>query len=99
MSDSRDRHDSTEQHDATAERDDREQQRDATERQDVTPLRTGGFGAFSKQYRDRWAANHPGSRRIHGDAASVGITPISAAKKPPTDGEGRGMDGGSEKKS
>jgi hypothetical protein len=96
MSDSRDRHDSTEQRDTTAEHDDREQH-DVTEQQDVTPLKTGGFGAFSKQYRDRWAANHPGSRRIHGDAASGSVTPIGAARTPPADAERRDTGGGAAK--
>lgn len=98
MSDSRDRQDPMEQRDKTGERDAGEQ-REATERQDVTPLKTGGFGAFSRQYRDRWAANHPRSKRIHGDAASDGVTPIGAARKPAADVEGRDMDGGSGKKS
>jgi hypothetical protein len=98
MSDSQDRHDSKEQRDTTQKRDDREQL-DAPEGQDVAPQKAGGFSAFSKQYRDRWAASHPNSRRIHGDADSDGVTPTRAARTSSADVEGRDTDGESEKKS
>ena len=32
---------------------------DAQDRQDEAQPRKGGFGAFAKQYRDRWAVDHP----------------------------------------
>ncbi|HEY0971285.1 MAG TPA: hypothetical protein VGE02_09985 [Gemmatimonadales bacterium] len=104
MSDTRDREDSAEQREVMEEREETEQRvgsqelPGASERQDVTPLETGGFGAFSRQYRDRWAANHPSSRRIHGDAASSGVTPIGAARKPRVEVEGRDTDSASEMK-
>jgi hypothetical protein len=32
---------------------------DASKPQDGTQPKKGGFGAFSQQYRDRWADKHP----------------------------------------
>jgi hypothetical protein len=32
---------------------------DAQDRQDEARPRKGGFGAFSEQYRERWAVDHP----------------------------------------
>lgn len=80
MSDSRDRHDSSEQGDTN-------EQRDTTEQQDATPPKAGGFGAFSGQYRDRWAANHPNSKRIHGEAASAPTPPVGEAGTPAEAGD------------
>ena len=100
MSDSQKRHDPTEPRESTESRDAGEQ-RDPTEQQEPQPTPQGGFGAFSRQYRDRWAANHPNSRRIHGDATSRGAPPSEAAEAPAdladlADHDVRDGDGGSD---
>lgn len=43
---------------------------DAKDPQDRTTPKKGGFGAFSQQYRDRWAAGHPNAKRTREDDAA-----------------------------
>ena len=44
--------------------------------QDAPQPKKGGFGAFSQQYRDRWAAGHPNNKPA---------TPGAAPADPPTE--------------
>ena len=53
---------------------------DETNPQDATTPKKGGFGAFSQQYRDRWAANHPNAKK---PGAEGGATPSSTPDAPP----------------
>lgn len=54
---------------------------DDTNPQDATTPRKGGFGAFSQQYRDRWAANHPNAKKTGVDGNST-PTPETPAAQP-----------------
>ena len=57
----------------------------ADEQKDPSPNK-GGFGAFSQQYRDRWATGHPGAGQS-GQSAKPG-TPAPA----PSTGEAAGTE-------
>jgi hypothetical protein len=54
---------------------------DSNEQKDATTPKKGGFGAFADQYRDRWAANHPSTKKSPGDGAapSTPTTPMTPA--------------------
>lgn len=54
---------------------------DETNQQDATTPKKGGFGAFSQQYRDRWAANHPNAKKasVDGSSASTSTPDAPAA--------------------
>ena len=36
---------------------------DAKDQNDAATPKKGGFGAFSQNYRDRWAAGHPNAKQ------------------------------------
>lgn len=60
---------------------DRNETRDET-RDETGPTRKsskGGFGQFSDQYRDRWAANHPNKRKATDAAAADVQAPDASA--------------------
>lgn len=44
----------------------------------------GGFGAFSQQYRDRWAADHPNAKpaKPGADPAAPPTSPMSDTSAP-----------------
>ena len=61
---------------------------DAQDRQDEARPRKGGFGAFSEQYRERWAVDHPKPKPASDGGPAATEATGEAAPGATSDGDG-----------